>query len=174
LSGLPLPPERSEALRIAHSASGSGDLRQRYAEAINRVLERPNGWAYRGTLPDALLAVRDDELAEARRRAAQAEAALIAEVARTCGADLDAPRTHEELPNVAALALDAARDLRADYEQVVAQLEHAHPALTRVRDLAEDWASLPPGTYARAGKRVLAVLDGAGAVPGERTGSGNG
>ncbi|MEU8199411.1 hypothetical protein AB0C10_37065, partial [Microbispora amethystogenes] len=31
LSGLPLPPERSEALRIAHSASGSGDLRQRYA-----------------------------------------------------------------------------------------------------------------------------------------------
>ncbi|MFI7630236.1 hypothetical protein [Microbispora rosea] len=150
-----------------HASSHGGeqaDLRHRYADAIDRVLEQPNGWAYRGTLPDALLAVRDDELAEARRRAAQADAALIAEVARTCGADLDAPRTHKELPNVAALALDAARDLRADYEQAVAQLDHAEAGLARVRDLAARLGVTDPGLQAE----ILTALDGAGAVPEEK------
>lgn len=45
----------------------AGDLRQRYADAIAAVLDQPNGMAYRGMLPAALMAVRDDELAALRR-----------------------------------------------------------------------------------------------------------
>ncbi|WP_101784249.1 hypothetical protein [Nonomuraea indica] len=52
------------------------DLRHRYAAAIDSVLDKPNGHAYRGTLPDAVLAVRDDELATLRARAERAEAAI--------------------------------------------------------------------------------------------------
>lgn len=42
------------------------DYRQRVKAAIDSVLDRPNGMAYRGTLPDAVLAVRDDELQQLR------------------------------------------------------------------------------------------------------------
>lgn len=66
----------------------------------------------------------------------QAHAALF-EVARTAGADLDGATTPQDVPDVAALALDAVRDLRADYDQAGQDIERAEATIARVREFAE-------------------------------------
>ena len=69
------------------------DLRQRYAEAIRSVLDKPNGMAYRSTLPDALLAVRDEEMADLRERLREAADALraVGKAALVVKPNLDKP-----------------------------------------------------------------------------------
>ncbi|RSN12824.1 hypothetical protein DMB42_11645 [Nonomuraea sp. WAC 01424] len=52
------------------------DLRQRYAEAISSLLDQPNGNAYRGTLPERLMTVRDEEVERLRARIAADERTL--------------------------------------------------------------------------------------------------
>ena len=47
-----------------------------------------------------------------------------------------------------------------DRRALLAEVDRLRETLARVRALADNWAALPPGTYRRAGKRVLAALDG--------------
>lgn len=71
-----------------------------------------------------------DEAYALRARVEQAETALF-DIARACGADLDGAKTVQDVPEVVALALDAARDLRADYDETGAATERAEADLAR-------------------------------------------
>jgi hypothetical protein len=120
------------------------DMSQRYADAISAVLDKPNGIAYRGTLPAALLAVRDEELERLR--------ALVAHYENTIN-------WHTTCHNCAAILDSSIKDTeRAEKAEASnARVAALHPSREEA-DVAE--TSLCPECIAPVPCKTRRALDG--------------
>lgn len=129
------------------------DLRQRYADTISAVLGKPNGSAYQGTLPAALLAVRDEEMETLRARLLDYENTLSWETScLNCAAILDASVKETERAETAEAEVESLRERIASSER----------ALNRVISLAKsmrEWCS-PHGVATDYADRIAEAVIG--------------